>query len=348
MRKYTDIAIRRAAVHVVAPKRGVLHQSTAEIDLDDPLRDFLTAHVTQGLADAQALAGRFKVVGTERTEGICRSIISSGTQFVQRSAALAQRLYEASSKPDGTDSRVSDGTLVVARCAATDGAHTNVPFVALLKLDPNDAFRADDGIDAKGQPVVTLVAQPNILPTPRERIQKAAFVRGPDHEFDALAVDRQRPGEVVSLFFLDGFLGLEHVYDAKERTTRLYKTLHRTFDRVKDGLSDDQYARLDQYLNGQVVGGRVSVATIIDGMPARQQIKEQFATALDAELPDQEFDTDEATAEKLVKSRRFRGDNGLLLTVPSRFFADMVTTVPPPQKGGEWTITVRTTEWSER
>jgi hypothetical protein len=62
----------------------------------------------------------------------------------------------------------------------------------------------------------------------------------------------------VSLFFLDGFLGLEHVYDTKERTSRLYKTLHRTFDDVKDELSEAQYARLEQYLNGQVVGGRVT------------------------------------------------------------------------------------------
>ncbi len=217
---------------MVAPKRGVLHKSIAEIVLDAPVRDFLIAHVTQGLADGQALAGRFKVVGVDRTEGICRSVISSGTDFVSRSAALAQLLYDASSKPDGTDSRVSDGTLVVARCAATDGSHTNVSFVALLKLDPDDAFLADDGTDAKGRPVVKLVTQPNVLPTPRERIQKAAFVRATGSEYDALAVDRQRPGEVVSLSFLDGFLGLEHVYDAKERTSRLYKTLHRTFDQT--------------------------------------------------------------------------------------------------------------------
>jgi hypothetical protein len=348
MRKYTEIAVRRAVVHVVAPKRGVLHKSIAEIVLDAPVRDFLIAHVTQGLADGQALAGRFKVVGADRTEGICRSITSSGTEFVSRSAALAQLLYDASSKPDGTDSRVSDGTLVVARCAATDGSHTNVSFVALLKLDPDDAFLADDGTDSKGRPVVRLVTQPNVLPTPRERIQKAAFVRATGSEYDALAVDRQRPGEVVSLFFLDGFLGLEHVYDAKERTSRLYKTLHRTFDQVKDELSDKKYGQLDQYLNGQVVGGRVNVDTIIDGMPAPQQIKQRFAEALEADLPDKEFDTDPETAEKLVKSRRFRGDNGLLLTVPSRFFREMVKAVPPPQKGGEWTITVRTKEWSER
>ena len=348
MRRYTDIAIKRAAVHVVAPKRGVLHQSTAEIDLDEPVREFLADHVAKGLVDGQALAGRFKVVGNDRTEGICRRVISSGADFVPRSAALAQLLYDASSKQAGTDARVSDGTLVVARCSATDGDRSNVPFVALLKLDPNDAFAADDGTDSKGRAVVRLIRQPNTLPTPRERLQKAAFVRAAGHEYDALAVDHQRRGEVVSEFFLDSFLGAEHVYDAKERTTRLYKTLHRTFDDVKDELSNAEYARLDQYINGQVVGGRINVDTIVDGLPVPQQIKQRFAEALDSDMPDKEFDTDHETAEKLVKSRRFRGDNGLLLTVPSTFYTDMVQTTPPAQTGGEWTITIRTREWAER
>lgn len=348
MRRYADITVKRAAVHVVAPKRGVLHQSTAEIQLDAPVREFLAAHITQGLADGQALAGRFKVVGETRTEGICRRILSSGSDFVARSAGLAKLLYDASSKQAGSDARVSDGTLVVARCSAADGSQPSVPFVALLKLDPNDAFRADDGTDTRGRPVVMLVAQPNILPTPRERLQKAAFVRAAGHEYDALAVDHQRRGEVVSEFFLDAFLGLEHVFDAKERTTRLYKALHRTFDEVKEDLSNAEYARLDQYINGQVVGGRVNVNTIVDGLPVPETIKQRFAAAFDADLPDKEFDTDHETAEKLVKSRRFRGDNGLLLTVPSSFFADMVQTVPPARPGDDWTITIKTKEWTER
>lgn len=348
MRRYADIAVKRAAVHVVAPKRGVLHQSTAEVQLDAPVKEFLVAHIAQGLSDSQALAGRFKVVGEVRAEGICRRILASGSDFVGRSAALAKLLYDASSNSAGTDARVSDGTLVVARCSASDGAQQNVPFVALLKLDPNDAFRADDGTDARGRPVVKLVAQPNILPTPRERLQKAAFVRAAGHEYDGLAVDHQRRGEVVSEFFLDGFLGLEHVFDAKDRTTRLYKSLHRTFDDVKEGLSNDEYARLDQYLNGQVVADRVNVDTIVDGLPASQEIKDRFAAALDADLPDKEFDTDQETAEKLVKRRRFRGDNGLLLTVSSSFYGDMVQTTPPAQAGDDWTITIRTKEWTER
>lgn len=348
MRRYAEIAVKRAAVHVVAPKRRVLHQSAAELQLDAPVKEFLAAHIGQGLADSKALAGRFKVVGEERTEGICRRILASGTDFVGRSAGLAKLLYDASSSPAGTDARVSDGTLVVAKCSATDSEASNVRFVALLKLDPNDAFRADESTDARGRPVVKLVAQPNILPTPRERLQKAAFVRAAGHEYDALAVDHQRRGEVVSEFFLDGFLGLEHVFDAKDRTTLLYKSLHRTFDDVKAELSSQQYARLDQYISGQVVAGTVNVDTIVQGIPAPQAIKDRFAATLDADLPDKEFDTDHETAEKLVKRRRFRGDNGLLLTVPSSFYGDMVQTTPPARSGGDWVITITTRQWTER
>ena len=348
MRRYADIAVKRAAVHVVAPKRGVLHQSTAELQLDAPVKEFLAAHIAQGLGDSKALAGRFKVVGDARAEGICHRVVASGTDFVGRSASLAKLLYDASSNTSGTDARVSDGTLVVAKCSATDGEVQNVPFVALLKLDPNDAFRADDSTDSNGRPVVKLVAQPNILPTPRERLQKAAFVRAAGHEYDALAVDHQRRGGVVSEFFLDGFLGLEHVFDAKDRTTRLYKSLHRTFDDVKAELSSDEHARLDQYINGQVVAGKVNVDTIVEGLPAPQAMKDRFAAALNADLPDKEFDTDQETAEQLVKRRRFRGDNGLLLTVSSSFYGDMVQTTPPTQAGGDWLITIRTKEWTER
>lgn len=348
MRQYTNIAVSHAVVHVVAPKRNVLRQSTAPIDLDDDVRNFLVGHVTKGLGDSQALAGRFKVVGAERTEGVCRSIVASGRDFVTRSARLAKFLYDASSKQAGTDARVSDGTLVVARCSATGHDGTTPSFVALLKLDPNDAFRAEEVTDAHGRTVVRLVQQHDILPTPRERLQKAAFVRGRGHEYDALAVDHQRRGEVVSEFFLDGFLGLEHVFDAKERTTRLYKTLHRTFNDVKDELTESQYARVDQYIQGQVVGGRVSIDAILDNLPAPANVRKRFEDALAAELPDREFDTDAATAEQLLKRRRFRGDNGLTVTAPAEFFGDMLTVRPPTDPGGQFTITIRTREWTER
>jgi hypothetical protein len=348
MRQYTDVKVSHAAVHVVAPKKKRLRQSTAPIQLAPDVTEFLVEHVTKGLADGRALAASFKVTGRDRTEGICRSIISSSRGFVDKSAKLARLLYDASSAQEGSDARVSDGTLVVARCTGEDLGATAV-FVAMLKLDPNDGFRAEETKDERGRPVVQLVAQHDILPSPRERLQKAAFVREAGGEYDALALDHQRRGEVVSEFFLDGFLGLEHVLDAKERTTRLYKALHRTFEDVKDQLTDDEYGRVDQYLSGQVVGGRVNVDTIVSNLPLPDELKQRFTDALTQALPDKEFDTDEETAEKLVRRRRrFTGDHGLTVSVPGVHFQDVVDVKPPSDRDDRYTVTIRTRKWTEQ
>lgn len=345
MRQYAKIMIDRAAVHVVAPKRAQLLQSSAEVHLDDGVRTFLTQHISRGLTDSNAIAARFKVTGADRAEGVCRSIEASGHSFVARSGTLAKLLYDASGKDAKTDARVSDGTLVVARCSADD-AGTTVRFVALLKLDPSDAYRAEEGVEA-GKPVVRLVAQPNTLPSPRERLQKAAFVRATGKVYDALAVDNQRRGAVVADFFLDSFLGLEHASDDVERTRELYRTLKHTFDDQKGNLTAGEYAQLDTFIRGAMSSGHIDVDAITQSLPAPAPVKQEFTAKLDA-IVDRQFDTDPDTVQELLQVRRFKGDHGLRVSARSDNFDDMVTVQPPSDGTDEYVITIRTKEWSER
>lgn len=347
MRQFTDIAVTQAAVHLVAPRRGELRRSTAAIDLDDATIRFLAGHVSKGLADGSALAGKFKVRGPKRAEGLCRAIVKSSQNFVPRSAALAKLLYDASATGTTTDSRIADGALLVARCSGTEGDQRNIPFVALLKLDPNDAFRTEEGVASDGSAIIRLVIQPDTLPTPKERLQKAAFVRDEDSAYDALAVDRQRSGEVVSAFFLDSFLGLEHVFDDRERTTRLYRTARRAVDAAQGDLTPDEYTQMDQYVNGVMVGAQVDVDDMLENLPAPPEVKARFADAVNSEITDRQFALDQLIARKLLKSRRFRGSNGLLVRVNSEFFNSMVTAVPPQTPGDLWTVTIRTAEWTD-
>lgn len=79
------------------------------------------------------------------------------------------------------------------------------------------------------------------------------------------------------------------------------------------------------------------------GGPSRSQA--HAAEALASSLPDRELHTDSATAEKLVRRRRFRGDNVLLLTVSGEFFHDMVEVKVPAGPDGEFLITIRTNEY---
>lgn len=216
-----------------------------------------------------------------------------------------------------------------------------------MKLDPNDAFRAEESTDDSGNRVVSLVRQPNTLPSPRERLQKGAFVRAADGDYDALVVDKQRAGSVVSAYFLSEFLGLEHVFDSAERTKQLHRVLTRGFEDVKGELTGAEYHQLRRYLDGQVVGGSVDVDRIVAGAPGPPVVRERLAERVDADLPDRVFDTDAQVAASLTKRRHFQGANGLRVSVDTAAFDDMVEVRPPESAGEDWVVTIRTQTWRE-
>lgn len=337
MRTYTNVTVEGGAVHVVSPRAGHLGLTEAALDLGNGVREFLTTHVQRGLADPRASAARFVVPGPERASGTCEAILADGSGLVPRSADLARMLYDVSE----ADERVADGTVAVLRCSATEAR-----FLALLKLDPSDAYRTVERSDG-GRARVELVLEEGILPSVRERVQKAAFVRGVGGgDYDMLLVDRQRPGDTVSRFFVQDFLGAELVLDDRARTQALYRTLTTTVSRVAPELDAGELAQLQRYLDGQVVGAHVNVAELVDGLPASDAIRNVFRDRLDEELPDHEFDLDQETARRFMTTKRFKGDNGLRLSVRSELFDDMVD-VEPPDEDGFWRITVTTRTWEQ-
>jgi hypothetical protein len=338
VRNYADIRVNRGALHVVAPKDGHLRLTETPLDLGDGVGEFLAEHVQGGLSDRKATAARFIVMGQDRVSGVCDRILASGAQFVQRSGRLAQLLYAAS---EG-DERVSDGTFAVLRCQSADD-----PFLAMLKLDPSNQYRTVEDQDEKGRNRNRLELEQGILPGVRERLQKAAFVRSVgNEEFDMLLVDRQRPGEVVSRFFIQDFLGAEPAFDAKERTTAIYKVLTNVKNEVAPGLRPVELERLDRYIKGQVAGDHLNVDEMVGGLPVEEPIRQMFDEQIRAVLTDRDFDIDNATAVNLLKQKRFAGSNGLRVSVPTEFAADMIA-AEPPGADGRWTVTIRTREWRE-
>lgn len=338
MRNYTDVRIQNGALHVVAPKGGRLRLSETQLDLGNGVGEFLAGHVVRGLADGKARAANFIVKGANRTSGLCGRIVTSGTKFVERSGQLAQLLYTASE----ADERVSDGSFAVLRCGSAQEQ-----FVAMLKLDPSDQYRTVEDQDEQGRRRNRMELEGGILPSVRERLLKAVFVRSTRADgYDMLLLDRQRPGEVVSRFFIQDFLGAEPALDAKTRTTTLYKALTNVKNQVAPELEAVVRERLDVYIKGQVAGDHVNVEELVAGLPVEQEVRERFEEKITTDLPDRDFEVDPGTAANLLKSRRFTGDNGLRVSAPDQFFQDMVDSQPPGDDGF-WTITVRTRQWRE-
>jgi nucleoid-associated protein YejK len=338
MRNYTDVRVLRGALHVVSPKVGRLRLTATPLDLGNGVAAFLVGHVSSGLADDKAKAAGFIVIGDDRASGLCRRLLESGSHFVERSGQLAQLLYTAS---EG-DERVSDGSFLVLRCQSAEE-----PFVAMLKLDPSNEYRTVEDLDDQGRLRNRLELEQGILPSVRERLLKAAFVRSVGAEdYDMLLVDRQRPGEVVSRFFIQDFLGAEPALDPKTRTTTLYRTLTTIKNEVAPQLEPVELERLEVYINGQVAGDHVNIPELIDGLPVDEQVRQRFNERITDALPDRDFEVDSETALNLLKNRRFAGDNGLRVSIPAQFFRDMVD-AQPPGDDGHWTITIHTREWRE-
>lgn len=112
MRRYNDITIERAALHIVNPRQGQLVLTEIDLDLGNGVSEFLSTHVERGLSDPKASAASFVVAGADRASGIAGTILDSAAGFIAHSALLARLLYAASEN----DERVKDGTLAVLRC----------------------------------------------------------------------------------------------------------------------------------------------------------------------------------------------------------------------------------------
>lgn len=334
VRNLTNIKVEQAVLHVVAPRRGTLTSSDGELALAD-VDELLLGHVAKGIADSQAQAAEFNVTGTGSTADLSRRIVKSGSTFIADTKALAANLYNAA------DPRTSDGTLCVLRCTA-DGGNK---FAALLKLDLANGYFPTTKKDKEGRQVIGIRVAKDALPTERERVQKSAFVRGAGAEFDMLVIDRQRKGDTVSAFFLSGFLGAKPVHDARSRTELLYKALQTGLQTVAKEVEPEEFLALEQYFDGHVVGQRVNVDELIDGMPIAEEPKERLGTLIGAALPDREFELDREQAQKYVRRRVYKGDNDLRLTVPAEYFDEMVTPDYDHQ-ADEWVITIRTKTWS--
>lgn len=344
MRELRDITIDQAIIHMIEPKQGRLVLSESALPADNEVYGFLGAHALGGLMDPQAKAVRFIVIGEDRAQGLCDRILADKSELVDASQGLAKLLYDVSQG----DKRVSDGALVVTICKA--GTPTKTEFLSILKLDPAKGYRPVAATGEGGKTVVKLELEDDILPSERERLQKAASVRKDegDLEFRALALDRQTPREPAQ-FFVSKFLGAEYVFDAEARTTRLHRTLRNARNDAEERLTSSQLVALDKVIEGTLAKSSVNLDEVTASLPIPDEIRQEFDEKLNQALPDREFDLDQALGSRLVRRRHFEADNGVRVVVPAEFYDEMVTVEDVPNtEPRRRRVIIKTTRWEER
>lgn len=346
MRPVVDVTLSRCVLHLVAPKGGGLELSERDLPMPEgeDIYTFFTAHIMRGLHDSQTQAANFVAVRADRTSGWCQRLLTHPDEFLDLSQQIAQQLYEVMAR----DARVADGTLAVITYRATsDGGPAD--YIALLKLDPSDAFRPVTLTDGDGLTYLGLEVAQDIMPSTRERLHKSVFIQLTDQEADynLLVLDRQTEA-AVARFYISDFLGAELAFDDRRRTETLYRALQAARSRIAPRLAADDLKALDMSIGGVMVGHAINLDQWLPTLPVAAEDRQVFETVVAEALPDREFDLDEGIRSRFVRRRRFQGDNGLVVQMDARFFDDMVeiedvpNTNPPVRR-----VVITTREWRE-
>jgi hypothetical protein len=328
MRDATNPRVQRAIVHLINHKKQDLVLSDEELTLagNDKLRDYFSKQVKNVLGDVQTGTVRFSAEGEQGAIKEAYKIIGQPKQFVPSSQELAKSLFTAM----GTDARIKPASLAVCLYKAENYSQTK--FLALIKIDPTEVF-VERVKTVKEKTVVTFEEIPDVLPTAREKLQKAALIspKGMDEDLDLLLLDRQVTG--VAEFFAVKFLNTKPGIDPREATRRIWDVGQRTHNTLvssdvtaKEHLTPEQADTLTQHWEVATHAEVIELEPLVDGLPFPDETKTAIRGEIEKEFPNEtqiRIDPEYAKA-KLTKKRRFRGDYGVLFEVESDHYDDVV------------------------
>jgi hypothetical protein len=353
MRYATDIQLDQLVAHILNPWQPngyVRSERLLPLDENQPLVDYFVGHIQNSLRDSAARAASFVALGGNATSGIIQAMLDGGLDLVMGSRELAERLYNIIAR----DERISAGDLVVGFYRAGNRPH--VPrYLALLKLDPSEAFRHRTDRDAQGNLYVNFEIETNVMPTTREKLQKCAFVQplDPRPEYDMMLLDRQvRPSEPwpVARFFAMEFLGAQPTLDARQRTDRLYTGLLSAHNQLRPELQPEVDRVLHQAIDTAATSAVFNFDNWLAALPLSQEYKEQIEQVVSQDLPDREFEVDTTFSQRLIRKRRFRGDHGLRVEVAADWHSQVIRSVERIERPGapsHYRVVIHTERWDE-
>jgi 37-kD nucleoid-associated bacterial protein len=329
MRDAIDPTVQHAIVHLINHKKQDLVQSDAEVPLSDngKLRDYFSKQVKNALDDIQTSSARFSGDGDQAASAEVYRILTQPKSFIPSSKTLAKLLFNAM----GTDARIKPASLAI--CVYTASNYPSTNFLALIKIDPTEAL-IEKVETHDSETLVTFDVLSDVMPTAREKLQKAAIIppKGTDKTFDLLLLDRQVKA-VAADFFAIKFLNTKTALDARDLTVRFYLTGQKIHNRLvssppdsKEHIDPQQADVLTQHWDVAAQKETVRFQPLVNGLPLPPEAKTIIRQELRTEFPElKQIKIDPQFAEtKLTKKKRFRGDYGVLFEVESEHYNDVV------------------------
>jgi hypothetical protein len=341
------IRIAEVILHILDSRPGgrglVLSERSLPQQTDPRIFDYFRLHVENSLGDPQIQVARFRDPAAPVASS-CRDLLAGKTGLVKLSQALAQRLFAIVS----VNRSISRGDLAVCLYEEETGGGQHV---ALLKVDPVEAFRHQTLKDNQGRFYVSLELETELMPTTREELQKCAFVPPPalrPEEADLRLLDRQRTADRdVAAFWVGDFLDAELVADARRSTLDLVKAVVAIENSLRP---QDLWPRVEPALQTVFAGDTVRLTSQwVAGLALPAEAAAQVTKELEArQMLGRAFVLDRKALTQATQKVRFQGDFGLKVEVQEDHQDSVIRQVKRVSpKGGPpyYEIVLRSSKW---
>jgi hypothetical protein len=229
----------------------------------------------------------------------------------------------------------------------------NLPgqFLGIFKMDLSAAFR-HRVLRQDGRVRIQITPQENILPSPKQKLQKCAFIRPPCDDYDMVILDNQiahlYETQGVANFFCRTFLECE-LWQTEREKTRLFRTL--TTKWIQERYADLEPAQADLVSSAArraILSDRVNIrefGRVVIPEPMREDYE---AFLRDHNLRDLEFTPDHEYAEQATRKKKFKADGGIVVSGDADQFEDIVAVDHRRDAQNRFTVTIKTTQWIEQ
>jgi hypothetical protein len=341
------IRIVEVILHILDSRPGgrglVLSERSLPQQTDPRIFEYFRLHVEHSLGDPQIQVGRFRNPSSQVASS-CQDLFAGKTDLVKFSQGLAQRL----SAIVGANRSISRGDLAVCLYEVEPGGGQQV---ALLKIDPVEAFRHTTLQDSKGRYYVSLELETELMPTTSVELQKCAFIPPPALRpagSDLLLLDHQRTAERdVAAFWIGDFLDADLVTDARRSTLELAKALVAIENILRP---QELWPRAEAAIAAVLTGDRVQLnPQWIAGLSLPAEAAAQVTKELeDRQMLDRAFAIDRDALKGATQKLRFQGDFGLKVEVQAAHQEQVIRQVKRvTPKGGPpyYEIVIRSSKW---
>jgi len=350
MRTATDVELRNVILHWARPRLGKKMPELSELALavdalPPEVAGFLVRHLGGVLADTAARAANFEPQQTGQVSGLVGDLLPDDdligdVEFVQASRGIVEALFGVMA----ADGRINDGTIVVARFSVRIDGRTDT-YVAVLKLDPSDQYRAEMHTH-EGKARLEFEVVSGILPSRQERLHKAAVFRRFDEaaEYQFLVIDRQ-VGDVAD-WFVERFLGAALARTDQERTKGSIRGVTIGIQRLEEEFEIDAEtsSELAEARDAAMQNHTVDVEDWVDN---RVRLEDSERALLRSEIakkvPDRRFTVSLDDARPATTT--FVGSDGLRVSILTEALNKVTA---DRDDSGTWTVSIETRDWRRR